>query len=116
MTAEFIYAADIIREIQNIEKQVKAVTSDVERTTLMNKIEHLRQIIKDVNIYYYDYDTTRVKEEVWTKDGIIHRVDGPAIVKYENGTIFGEEWITDGKINMCKKYFENGTVKYENRY
>ena len=36
--------------------------------------------------------------EEWEIDGVLHRVDGPAYIRYENGVIVREEWYLDGEL------------------
>jgi len=121
MTTKFVYAANIIKEIENIEKQANSATSIEENTTLMNKIEQLRLIIKDVVLTYY-YNGY-VKREMWVKDGKIHRSDGaPADIEYsEFNRMISESWYTDGKLHRIDGpavigYFVTGQVQYERWY
>ena len=36
--------------------------------------------------------------EEWEIDGVLHREDGPAYIRYENGVIVREEWYLDGEL------------------
>ena len=43
------------------------------------------------------YDANgKVTEEYWSKNSLLHRLDGPAIVRYRNGQVFKEEWYVNG--------------------
>jgi len=126
MTTEFIYAANVVKEIKNIEKQVESATSTSEKITLENKIEQLRLIIKNVTIDYYDNGC--VKEEVWIKDDkdkyLYYRPGGaPALIGYfKDGRLKHEAWFVDGYLHSTGgapaiiEYFENGQIQEEAWY
>ena len=118
VTPEFMYATYIIQQIQNINEQIKSTTSKAERTRLVNKINQLSYIIKDVVITYHD--NGRVKKEEWCKgDYVYHRPgNAPAVVEYfESGKIRYEAWYVDDRCHRAGGgpayilYFENGQIQ-----
>src|SRR3989344_5194355 len=117
MTTELVYAANIIQEIQALEKQCESVTSTEEKTVIVNKIEQLRLIIKDVEFTFYE--PGRVKREAWVKDGKFHRDGGsPAIVTYfYDGQIQYGEWRINGKLHRSDgapaavSYYKTGQLQ-----
>ncbi len=42
--------------------------------------------------------------ECWTLDEVLHREDGPAYIRYENGEVVEEQWFFNGK-QLSKRDF-----------
>lgn len=111
---DIIYAANIVREINNIESRTDKIISEEERT---EKIKQLQLIIKNVVFTYGDCG--QIMKEDWLVDGMRSRNDGPALVKYyENGKIKHEEWYKndilhrdDGPASIM--YYKDGERKCE---
>lgn len=66
--------------------------------------------------------TWQRKSTTWLKKGKIHRLHGPAAIKYwQYGSVFWEAWYVEGKRHRkyCPalvRYGENGSIKEEIGY
>ena len=72
---------------------------------------------------FYDEEKTKIKFEKWLLDNNLHRIDGPAEIRYyKNGNIYYEIYYVEGE--KCRLddgpieiyYFENGECHFENYY
>lgn len=73
--------------------------------------------------YIFYFDENKVKQEIWYKNGLVHREnDEPAIIEYyENGNIKQKQWYVDGNLHREKKpayidYDENQKIILEKYY
>ena len=87
---------------------IKCLTSYYKNGSLKNQIWKKNNIIHKDNgpakIYYNEDET--IDREIWYYNGIIHRIDGPAKIYYhENGIVDTEIWFKNGK-----RYRENGPI------
>lgn len=57
------------------------------------------------------YGGGRVVKEEWRCNGFIHREDGPAIIRYENGAVITERWI---HMNFFHRIAGPAVVNYKN--
>lgn len=87
MTTEFNHAANIVKEVEHIKKEIKIVTSHAEKTRLIHKLEQLRFILENMEIIL-EKDEEIIKEDdnpiLVIEDGKIHGVDASVTVKYYN--------------------------------
>ena len=76
----------------------------------------------DIKVEREYYDTGQLKSEKWYKNGVLHKEDGPAVIKYyTDGITFMEEWYKEGTMHRedgpaIIHYNNNGEIEKYSYY